>query len=145
MKWYHKMLAAAGIVGLALSTTACGPSSMAEKQEKLVKKMTYKLDLTDAQIPYAETLADALMNTRKAMKAKRQEQMPQLRAELAKPNLDKATLNQMIDAQTTILQANRDKMLDALIAFHAQLNAEQKTELDEMMEKLQKRFDKGRF
>lgn len=138
MKFLTKLLFGIGAIGLVATLSACGHSSPAEKQAKFVKKVSSKLDLTEAQKPYLETLASAMMQTRQQMKTKRDEQLPKLQAMLTEDHLDKAQLNNMIDAQADILKANREAMLDALVAFHAQLNSEQKQTLYEMFSKFQK-------
>jgi|ACQI01.1.fsa_nt_gi Spy/CpxP family protein refolding chaperone len=139
-KWTKKIMFGLGIAGLVAGLSACGHQSPEERQAKFVKKMVHKLDLTEAQTPYAENLVSELAALRQDMKKVRQEQMPELEKLITSDNFSAAELQAVFDAPKQVFENHRDAIIEDIVALHLVLNAEQKKELAEKMQKIQSRF-----
>lgn len=138
--WFKKIVMGLSVVGLVAGLSACGPKTPEERQAKMVERISDKLDLTQEQVPYAERMVASMMKTREQLREHRKENIADIRTMVMSDQMDKAQVNAMIDQKTAVLQANRDDMIDSLIAFHGVLTPEQKEEIDEKLEDIQEHW-----
>lgn len=140
-KWIKKIVLPIGIVGLAIGLSACGQTSEEEKHAKAVKKVSYFLDLEDAQKPQAEALISSVLEIKTELKANRLDEVAQLKAAVQRETLDETMLNNMIDHKINTLNKHKAEVVTQLSALHATLNEEQKAKLVAALSKIEKRMN----
>lgn len=144
-----KRIISRGLTILALALVAMGAMpackhSPEERAVKVVKHVSRKLDLTDAQKAEFEKLATEAAADFKATRPQRAEMAKEVEKQVLAEKADMTELRKLIDAQQTRQKEMTDKWLTKLADFHAKLKPEQKQKAAELMKKHSKRF-KGRF
>lgn len=130
------------VIGLVAGLSACGHHSPEERQAKFVNKLVDKLELTEVQTPYAENLVQELAELKQEMKSVRQEQAPILKNLITNDTMSAEELQAVFDAPKQAFENHRADIINQLVALHSVLNAEQKQELADKIEKMHTRFDK---
>jgi len=140
-KWIKK--AALGVTGVAVivGLTACGHPSPEEKQQRALKMMTHKLDLTEQQKPYAESLVKAFSDMKTEMRATRQQQLPEIKALLKSDSVDENQVLSLLADHQRIISDNQQTIASKVVDLHGQLTQEQKDDLVALLEKMNKRFN----
>jgi len=140
-KWIKK--AALGVTGVVVivGLTACGHPSPEEKQKRALKMMTHKLDLTEQQKPYAESLVKAFADMKTEMRATRQQQLPEIKALLKSDSVDENQVLSLLADHQRIISDNQQTIASKVVDLHGQLTQEQKDDLVALLEKMNKRFN----
>lgn len=97
------------------------------------------LDLSTEQEEDLNNIRLEIMASVETMKEERKEAYQTLKAEIAKDQIDKAVVQQVIDEHHLRKEEIVDLALDKIITFHATLSPEQKEKLINKLEKFEKR------
>lgn len=138
---YIKIPFLLAIATLFSALVACSHSTPEERQQRMLKRITDKLDLTTEQKPYAEKLVVALSTIREDMRSERQQQFPQIRSLITGDNITEQDINTLIDGQLNIIKAHRQEIANSVIEFHKVLNNEQKQQLDKILARIEEHLD----
>lgn len=138
-----------GLTVLALAVVAMGAMpackhSPEERAVKVVKHVSRKLDLNEAQKAELEKLANEAATDFKSTRPQRAELAKEVEKQVLAEKADVTELRKLIDNQQTRRKEMMDKWLTKLADFHAKLTPEQKQKAAELMKKHSKKF-KGRF
>jgi len=139
--WIKK--AVLGVTGVAVivGLTACGHHSPEKKQERALKMVTHKLDLTEQQQPYAENLIKEFAKMKTEMRETRQQQLPKIKELLLSDSVDQASVINLMDNHQEIMEAYKKTISQKVVELHGQLSREQKEELVAMLDKMKQRFN----
>lgn len=113
-----------------------------DKAEWMVHKISKKLDLDDNQKAKLEDVKVELMKHHKEHRDSKAEMMDKLILEVQKPQLDEALLMDMVNQHKTRIEQAAPGVIEKLVVFHASLNAEQKSEIVEKLQKFKKHHNK---
>ncbi len=138
-----------GLTVLALAVVAMGAMpackhSPEERAVKVVKHVSRKLDLNEAQKAELEKLANEAATDFKSTRPQRAELAKEVEKQVLAEKADVTELRKLIDNHQTRRKEMMDKWLTKLADFHAKLTPEQKQKAAELMKKHSKKF-KGRF
>ena len=123
----------------------------AGRAERMVKIISKKLDLTDAQKAGLDKIKDSILAKQKEMEenAERAKSMEEIAGIIKSDKIDRAGLIKLIEAKEAQVKGMRDFMIDKLIEFHALLTPEQRQKLAEKISEFgpgcpgKKHTDKG--
>lgn len=130
------------LVGLVVAGVALGGClkhrDPAARAEKIVKRISKELDLSDAQKTKLVAVKDEFLSARKEFQKERTEMFDSLVAQLGGSELDPAALRKLTDKHRDIVDRATPKVVSKLVEFHASLNAEQKKTLVAKIEAFRK-------
>jgi uncharacterized membrane protein len=130
---YAAILLAGGLAISACRAEHGHPSPM------MFDAMAYKLDLSESQETKWFAIRDAIKQARQAERNERQNTKTQILAQLQAETIDQqAVLAQLKNEQQKRLD-QAPELIAKIAEFHATLNAEQKTKIAELIEKMGKR------
>ena len=136
------------LAALTLSTIAVGASAYAsrdggDRQQKMVERISSKLELTDTQSAALATFAAELTETRELMHGG-----TSLRSEMgtliSADTFDQGKALTMINDRAAAIQTNAPELVAAAAGFFDGLSAEQKEQIQTMAEKRGHRRHKGK-
>ncbi len=131
------VLAVIGIgAGLGAMLTGCHHKTPEEKAAWVVKKITSELDLTDAQKPKLQAVADFIVAERKAHEAQREETITFALAQVRGDRLDRVEAERRIVQKLDDLKQKAPRLLELVAEFHASLTREQRENAASKLEKL---------
>jgi periplasmic protein CpxP/Spy len=148
--WIKRSLIAVGVSTVLLGTlAACGShhsrgpwsdAQITEMRGKAIERISRKLDLTAAQKPKLEALADALMAQRQALRSSPggtagAEPRGELKALIAGSTFDRSKAQALLQGKTAAVQAQGPKVVDAMADFYDSLTPAQQAQVREMMDK----------
>ncbi len=127
----------------SLSLVGCGHHHHRHDPEGhsdyIVKKISRKLDLNDAQKEKLVAVQKALLAARNKHREQKQGQWDSLRSNIPGERLDTDALQTMLNGHADTIKGESPQILDKLAEFHASLTAEQKQKLVEHLDKHHKR------
>ena len=132
------------ILGTAIvGTTALGASAYANRsgdkfQERMIERVSSKLELTDTQISALNGLADEVMETRTLMKGDGENVRTQINALITSDTFDQGEALAMINDRAAALQNNAPALVAAAALFFDGLDQSQKDTLASMTKKMRK-------
>jgi len=130
-----------GIVGVALILGSCsryrhgGNYSPEKKGEYMVKHLTEKLELTEAQQRVLNGIKDGMTAMHSSHGADKTAFKDTIIAQLKSDKLDQQVLFDLMEAKHKKMEANMKGMVQTLADFHKILSPEQRTKLVELLEK----------
>ncbi len=144
--WIKRSLIAAGVSALLLGTlAACGghhgrgawsDAKVSEMRGKAVERISSKLDLTAAQKPKLEALADAMIAQQAALRgAPGSEPRAELKALITTERFDRSKAQALLQSKTAAVQGQGPKVVEAMADFYDSLNASQQAQVREMLDK----------
>lgn len=141
------LIAAASATVLLGGLAACGShhghgrggwsdAQVTEMRGKAVERVSSKLELTAPQKAKLETLADALVAQRQALRgAPGTEPRAELKALIAGEKFDRTQAQTLLQAKTAAVQGQGPKVVEAMADFYDSLTAAQQQQLREFMDK----------
>lgn len=144
-----KRLLTRGLTALALAFVALGAApackhSPEERAVKVVKHVSRKLDLNEAQKAELEKLASEAAADFKSTRPQRAELAKEVEKQVLAEKADVTEIRKLMDGQQARRKEMMDKWLTKVADFHAKLTPEQKQKAAELMKKHARKF-KGRF
>lgn len=136
-KWPRVFAMVLAVGSLGFLAAGCHRSPE-EKMTAISEKIADKLDFNEQQ---KALLADIVAEMKKDFaehKAQRASTRGDIKSMILSDDLDKAKVKEMIKARQERMDSKIDKYLDRVAALHKTLTPEQKAELIEKLEKLQK-------
>jgi len=109
----------------------------AEKAEFIVSRISHKLDLNEVQEQHLDNLKDTMLNL-KAERTEKRNPRELVKAMLADPVLDEATVLNLIQERTNRINQKAPQVVSALADFTNSLSDEQRAEIIETVEKISK-------
>ncbi|MFK7860762.1 MAG: Spy/CpxP family protein refolding chaperone [Granulosicoccus sp.] len=135
MKRHTKVvLAAITAVTIATTTVVVAGGGHGKMGDRMVSKITKKLDLDEQQVIALQALQSEVRETRELMRGNLDSDRQTLGDLLGAETFDQGAALEMITARTTALQAQGPTLVAAAATFLDGLNAEQKQELNERMQ-----------
>lgn len=126
-------------LGITLGLAGCQHSSPEKRADRAVSYVSHKLDLTDDQEVMLTGIKDRWMDARQEMNAERKTYAEKFTSMIRSEELSRDELIQMYEARKQYIEEQLPTAMDDIIAFHKQLNPEQKEKIVELLEK---RMDK---
>lgn len=128
------------IAVVALSTLAIGATAYAsrgdgDRAEKMVERISSKLELTDTQSAALQVFADEMTETRELMQGDGDSLRSQMSNLISADTFDQGQALTMINERTAAIQANAPELVAAAAGFFDGLSAEQKEQIQKMAEK----------
>ncbi|MDO4905587.1 MAG: Spy/CpxP family protein refolding chaperone [Lautropia sp.] len=100
-------------------------ADMAARQEKMVERITDKLDLDADQKTKLNALADAMKEQRKALRGPADDPRAEMNAVIAGTTFDRDKAQGMLDQRVSALQTQGPNVLDKMAEFYDSLTPEQ--------------------
>ena len=107
--------------------------------ERMVSKLTKKLDLTEQQATALDSLKLEIQETRNLMRGNLDSQSQTIKELVSAETFDQGAALEMITARTTALQTQAPELVAAAAEFFDGLDNEQKQELSDMMNRFSER------
>jgi len=101
---------------------------------KAVDKISQKLELDTAQKQKLDLLADQLMASRTAFRAKDADPRAEIQAMVAGAKFDRARAQTMLEQNTQVVQGNGPKVIGAFADFYDSLNPQQQQQVRERLQ-----------
>jgi periplasmic protein CpxP/Spy len=143
--WFKKTLW--GVFGASIALgglTACshgphghgpmGAEKMAEVRDKMVQRVSHKLDLNDAQKLKLNALADTLQAQRTALRDSTGDPRVLMQSFVAGAQFDRAGAQALVDEKARAIQAASPQVIAALADFYDSLDATQQQKVREFMQ-----------
>jgi len=109
--------------------------SMHDKAEMINERVSSRLDLNETQETKLETLTDRMATLVQEAKNKSGNHKAMISSFINDQPLDQAAILEKINSKTSVINQHAPEMVGLLANFVDSLNAEQKEEIKEMMEK----------
>lgn len=129
------MIAMVTFTTVAITATAYADRSDGSRQEKMVERISSKLELDDTQTQALENFAAELAETRQLMQGDGDGLRGEFGNLLEGQTFDQGQALELITERTSAIQANAPELVAAAAAFFDGLSAEQKAQAQEFMEK----------
>jgi Spy/CpxP family protein refolding chaperone len=113
----------------ALIFTGCRSHSHEGKAEFMIDYVAETLDLTDEQRVQLDGIKDEFIAKAKEMHAQKEVMQAAFMAELRKEEINRESLNDLIDQKRAQMDEFINLAMDRLIEFHKTLSAEQREKL----------------
>jgi Spy/CpxP family protein refolding chaperone len=113
----------------ALIFTGCRSHSHEGKAEFMIDYVAETLDLTDEQRAQLDGIKDEFIAKAKEMHAQKEVMQAAFMAELRKEEINRESLNDLIDQKRAQMDEFINLAMDRLIEFHKTLSAEQREKL----------------
>ncbi|MFK8081614.1 MAG: Spy/CpxP family protein refolding chaperone [Granulosicoccus sp.] len=136
MKRHTKViLASIAVISVATTTVVVAGGGHGKMGDRMVSKITKKLDLDEQQANALQALQAEIRETRELMRGNLDADGQTLGDLLGAETFDQGAALGMITARTTALQAQGPDLVAAAALFFDGLDAEQKQELNEHVER----------
>ena len=139
MKKTAKFLIFLSAIGLCAVGCKRSPEKFADK---MVRKMSYKLELNDEQQQKLNSIKVALLDEYKARKEMKEKRHALFKQFVLSEKLDKEKLNKVMNEKRLYFEEKLEKYFPLIQDFHASLSANQKQKLIELSEKMRHRHHK---
>lgn len=153
--WIKRTLIAAAAVLTLGALGACGhhhghgrgpwtDAQVSEMRGKAVERISSRLELTAPQKAKLETLADAMVAQRQALRGDAgSEPRAELKALIAGEKFDRTKAQAMLQAKTAAVQGQGPKVVEALAEFYDSLNPAQQAQVREFLDKRGRAWGRG--
>lgn len=111
-----------------------------ERAEHIVKKITKKLDLTDAQKTVLEKIKTEAVAKIKASEQNHKQLAGGLIEQIKSEKLDKAKIKELQKKRSAMMAEFEDFMIEKISEFHAVLTPDQRTKAAEYLEKFRNKM-----
>ena len=125
------------MTGIALLTTsiiACNRGTAEERGERMVQKVTEKLELTETQQARLSEVKNEFLEMRKTMRSNREQTQTDIQAMLKQPTLDRNKANSIVNQHIETIHSRSPAIIDAIGNFYDSLDDAQRAELREFIE-----------
>ena len=125
------------LTGAALLTTsivACNRGTPEERGERIVQKVTEKLELTETQQTRLSEVKNEFLEMRKTMQSNREQTQTDIQAMLKQPTLDRNKANSIVNQHIETIHSRSPVIIDAIGNFYDSLDDAQRAELREFIE-----------
>jgi len=139
MNTFRNLSIIALAVTLLFGVSACFRHSPEQKAEWVTERITSRLELDETQKQKLDALKDEIMRARKDLQTDRESSFEQARDLVTREVLDKDAARALFDQKHQKFAVYADPVLDRLADFHASLNAPQKQQIAEFMDKHKER------
>ncbi len=120
---------------LAITSTAFAERGEGKRLDKMVERVSSKLDLDDTQTQALEEFAAELAETRQLMRGTDGGLRSEFSALLSAQSFDQGEALSLINERAAAVQANAPELVAAAALFFDGLSEEQKAQVQEFMEK----------
>ena len=136
-----------GTLLLITSFTACSHKyrNPEYRADKMVEMVTDKLELNEQQQSKLQSLHEKLRTSRKVMRDKFSSSKEDIETLLSQSTLDEKKILDMVNEHTQFINQQAPDIVAAMGDFYYSLDIEQRTELREHMEKMQKHHGSGHY
>ena len=126
-----------------LGTAALGASAYANRDgdrfhDRMIDKISTRLDLNDTQVMALNGLADELKETRQLMKGDGDSMRTEMRTLVTSNTFDQGKALSMINDRAAALQNNAPELVAAAAVFFDGLDSAQKEKITELADKMRK-------
>lgn len=122
------------IGGIAVAKTKGTCHGLEGRMNRIMERVTKKLNLDEDQQTRLGTVRDKLVDMRESMSSSRRETRQALSELLAAPQLDRTKAQSYISGGQAVFSAGSQEVLDAFAQFSDSLNAEQRDKLIDWVE-----------
>ncbi len=151
---FKTLLSIFGVFLMVVGLSACSNSSYSrgplssewklEMRDKVVSRITGKLDLDNAQQLKLQALADALQMQRTAfMGAQVEEPRAQIQALISGEIFDRLAAQSLVDAKLRSVQSNAPAVVAAMADFYDSLRPAQQQQVRDLMQRRHGWFQRG--
>ena len=133
------ILATVAAVSIVTGTVAVAGGGHGRMGDRMVSKMTDRLELDEQQATALTALQQEIRETRELMRGDLSNDRSTLQQLVSADTFDQGAALEMITARTTAMQAQGPELVAATAAFLDGLNAEQKQELSQLMDRFSER------
>jgi protein CpxP len=139
--FFRKLFALLAVTGLGAGAASLISGchhhrSPEEKAAWVVKKISGELDLTDAQKPKLQAIADFMVNERKIHESQREENYAFALAQVRGERLDRSEVERRINRKLDDMKQKAPRLVELVSEFHASLSPEQREKAATKLEKL---------
>lgn len=128
-------IVAASIVAFAGSVFAfSGHHDHEYYGDKIVKKMTRKLDLTDEQVSKLNVAKDTVLEAKKLMRENKPQIQSDILTMLNDNNVDRALIINHLNDKSEVFKAQMPLVVNAVADFYESLDAEQQAKVKDKLE-----------
>lgn len=129
---------------LVVATAALGASAYANRggekfQDRMIERISQRLELTDTQVMALTGLADELKETRVLMKGDSENMRADMTSLVSASTFDQGKALSMINDRAAALQNKAPELVAAAAVFFDGLDASQKEQINEFAGKMKKR------
>lgn len=133
------IIIALAVVGITSGTVAIARGGHGSMGEHMVSRLTERLDLNDQQVSALDTLRVEIKETRELVRGNSADERQTLLDLVTAESFDQGQALEMITQRTTAMQTQAPELVAAAAVFLDGLDADQKQELNDIMERLGKR------
>lgn len=133
------VLASITAIAIVSGTAAMAAGGHGRMGERMIGKLTSRLELNDQQVADLQSLQLEISETRELMRADLGEDGETLKSLIGAESFDQGAALEMITARTTALQSQGPELVAATAQFLDGLDADQKQELNELMDRFSNR------
>ncbi len=147
MKHTSFFISACLIIVFLASIIGCRPRmpwstrSMDDRIDKIAKKLSRELDLTDEQNKRLDIIKDEIKEKLLDRKIRAEIMLSAIQEEIRKDTLDRQRLEKMYEDRKQSGEGMHKFMLDKFAEFHATLTKEQRIKLNKLIDKIRSHFD----
>ena len=125
---------------ITVTTIAIGASAFAARgdgdhKDRMIERISSKLELTDTQSTALQSFAEKLTETRELMRGDGTDLREEMNALVGADTFDQGKALAMINDRATAIQENAPELVAAAALFFDGLSAEQKAQVQEFAEK----------
>jgi len=102
--------------------------------ERMVQRISEKLDLSDDQKLKLEAVKDAIIESKKAFRDERKDTLDKVIAEVSKPEMDEARIMTLIEERTSKIDVIAPEVVGPVIEFHKSLDDDQREKIVNLLE-----------
>ena len=144
-RWKGTVFSAFAVTLLVAGMSACGhrehdisasmsAEQFAQKRDKVVEKVSTKLDLTQDQRARLAVLGDKLFAQRAALIGQTTNPRAEMKALVAGNTFDEARAKALVNEKTAALMAQSPDVITAMASFYNSLNTEQQQKVRDYMD-----------
>lgn len=104
--------------------------------DRVVERISDRLDLTDDQRQKLETVKDAFLQSKKDMRHEREDVINQVIEEIRKPEIDQARVMELIEKRKSRVDSIARQVLGPVIEFHKSLDEAQREKVINRLESI---------
>ena len=102
--------------------------------ERMMQRISEKLELTQEQQTKLEAVKDALVEGRQAFRQERAETFDKVIAEVRKSEMDESTVMALVEERTSRIDVLAPGVVGPVVEFHKSLNDEQREKVVNLLE-----------
>jgi periplasmic protein CpxP/Spy len=144
-RWKRTVVSAFAVTLLVAGLSACGHrehdvsatmnvEQFAQKRDKMVEKVSSKLDLTQDQKARLAVLGDKLFAQRAALMGQTTDPRAEMKALVAGNTFDETRAQALVNEKTAALMAKSPEVITALASFYNSLSTEQQQKVRDYMD-----------